>query len=281
MSHSNARGPRVFATLLPPNAHRSAEKSEQQLKQLNQEDVENIRKRSSTEIPIREIHVRAIGEQRLNPDKVKLVVVIANQKETAEEVKASVTRREEYVLQSIKNQGVGEDQVDVSRSLTRQDDADGKRLFRFSVQITAFFADLHKCETLSNLLVEKLDPSTVKVIPPEVVPLHPQRLADLRRETCLLAVHNAKQKAAEIAKHFGPFCSLGAPISIKEEEVEEWNSEEQVDESRVSLTDLVSRHARHVRCSVSAIFELRQLNNPHSVGSKVHNGASNHAASSK
>ena len=43
MSHSNARGPRVFATLLPPNAHRSAEKSEHQLKQLNQEDVENIR----------------------------------------------------------------------------------------------------------------------------------------------------------------------------------------------------------------------------------------------
>ena len=78
------------------------------------------------------------------------------------------------------------------------------------------------------MLVEKLDPSRVKVIPPEVVPLHPQRLADLRRETCLLAVHNAKQKAAEIAKHFGPFCSLGPPISIKEEEVEEWNSEDQV-----------------------------------------------------
>ena len=48
---------------------------------------------------LREIHVRAVGEQRLHPDRVKIVIVIANQKETAEEVKASVARREEYVLQ--------------------------------------------------------------------------------------------------------------------------------------------------------------------------------------
>ena len=49
--------------------------------------------------PIREIQVGAVGEQRLNPDQVKIVVVIANQKESVEEVKSSVTRREEYVLQ--------------------------------------------------------------------------------------------------------------------------------------------------------------------------------------
>lgn len=48
---------------------------------------------------IREIQVSAVGEQRLNPDQVKLVVVVTSQKETVEEVKASVTRREEYILQ--------------------------------------------------------------------------------------------------------------------------------------------------------------------------------------
>ena len=74
---------------------------------------------------------------------------------------------------------------------------------------------------------------------PEVVPLHPQRLAELRRETCLLAVHNAKQKATEIAKHFGPFCSLGPPISIKEEALEEWDSEEQVSSCLFYLGTLI------------------------------------------
>ena len=53
--------------------------------------------------PIREIQVGAIGEQRLNPDQVKIVVVIANQKDTVDEVKSSVTRREEYVLQVVEN----------------------------------------------------------------------------------------------------------------------------------------------------------------------------------
>lgn len=271
MSHSNSRGTRVFATVLPTDSHHTSANSQPgRLKtQTSNEDAENIRNSTPSSAVIkgslREIHVRAVGEQRLHPDRVKIVIVIANQKETAEEVKASVARREEYVLQAIKNQGVGEDQVHVSKSLTRLEpleDNNDKNLFRFTVQITAYFADLHKCETLSNLLVEKLDPSTVRVIPPEVVPLHPQRVAELRRETCLLAVHNAKQKAAEIAKHFGPFCSLGPPISIKEDEVEEWTAadrDEQAGSCPISLSNLVSSHAYFMRCRVSAVFELRDV----------------------
>ena len=111
-----------------------------------------------------------------------------------------------------------------------------------------FAFSLSQCESLSNLLVEKLDPLTVRVNPPEVVPLHPQRLADLRRETCLLAVHNAKQKAAEIAKHFGSFCSLGPPVSIKEEAVEEWGAEEQV---REGLPDKVMYYSKCHSCFTS------------------------------
>jgi len=234
-----------------------------------------LRKSTPTAVTasIREIHVRAVGEQRLNPDRVKVVVVVANQKESVDEVKSSVARREEYVLQAIKNHGVGEDRVHVSKSLTRVEDTE-KNWFRFSVHITAFFSDLDKCESLSNLLVEKLDPSTVRVFPPEVIPLHPQRLAELRRETCLLAVHNAKSKAAEIAKHFGPFCSLGPPISIKEEEVVEWDSpvREEAVESAITLSDLVSSHARFVRCNVTAVFELRDVSSAH--GKKPNNSLS-------
>lgn len=258
MSHFNARAPRVFATVLPPDAHRPTGNQQQQ-KRLPDSDTENISKPNVKTPPIREIQVGAVGEQRLNPDQVKIVVVIANQKESVEEVKSSVTRREEYVLQAIKNHGVKEDKVAVSKSLTRSEEGE-QAGFRFSIQITAYFSDFQKCESLSNLLVEKLDPLTVRVNPPEVVPLHPQRLADLRRETCLLAVHNAKQKAAEIAKHFGSFCSLGPPVSIKEEAVEEWGAEEQAIESPLSLSDLVSSRARVVRCSVTALFELRDVN---------------------
>ena len=114
---------------------------------------------------------------------------------------------------------------------------------------------LIQCETLSNLLVEKLDPSTVRVFSPEVVPLHPQRLAELRRETCLLAVHNAKQKAAEIAKHFGPFCSLGPPISIKEEEVEEWNWADRNQVGRMGL----SRYFGGCRVIVTELYALERV----------------------
>ena len=47
------------------------------------------------------------------------------------------------IVQAIKNHGVGEDRVHVSKSLTRVEDSE-KNWFRFSVHITAFFSDLDK-----------------------------------------------------------------------------------------------------------------------------------------
>jgi len=244
MSVQSSRPTRVFASLVPSECKKPIKDSE------NTNPIE-------VSVTRREIHVRSVGEQRLNPDLIKIAVVVNSLKDTAEDVKNSVVRREEYILQALKNHGVKEERVSVSKSLHRVVVGDATQ-FSYSVQIVALFADLKKCESLSNFLVEKLEPSSVRVSHPEVVPFDPQRLADLRRETCLLAVANARRKAEEISQQFGSHCCLGPPISVREEQVDEWDAEDsQSNSSHSSLTDLVTSRARIVRVSVTATFELR------------------------
>lgn len=71
-----------------------------------------------------------------------------------EEVKVSVNKRVEYVLQTLKSHSIGKQSYTVDRSLIRNDSK-----YELQVEISVQFSDFTKCQEVSNLLVEKLDAS--------------------------------------------------------------------------------------------------------------------------
>ena len=79
-----------------------------------------------------------------------------------------------------------------------------------------------------------------------------------RQQASLLAVHNAKQKAQEMAGFVHQ--AVGKPISIQEEESKEW--EGQVEggadlEPRPTIQQRMSQATVTVSCRVNVTFELK------------------------
>lgn len=50
--------------------------------------------------------------------------------------------------------------IQISKSMRRSDS-----MYQMDVEVTALFIDLHKCQNVSNLLVEKLDPTVTVCLP--------------------------------------------------------------------------------------------------------------------
>ena len=78
--------------------------------------------------------------------------------ESVEEVKTSVNRRVDYVLQTLKSYHIKD--FTIHKSLQRVE-----KLYQMEVEVVVEFSDFSKCEQVCNLLVEKLD-ETVKVLRP-------------------------------------------------------------------------------------------------------------------
>lgn len=78
--------------------------------------------------------------------------------ESVDEVKTSVNRRVDYVLQTLKSYHVKD--FTIHKSLQRVE-----KLYQMEVEVVVEFSDFSKCEQVCNLLVEKLD-ETVKVSRP-------------------------------------------------------------------------------------------------------------------
>ena len=78
--------------------------------------------------------------------------------ESVEEVKTSVNRRVDYVLQTLKSYHIKD--FTIHKSLQRVE-----KLYQMEVEVVVEFSDFSKCEQVCNLLVEKLD-ETVKVSRP-------------------------------------------------------------------------------------------------------------------
>ena len=78
--------------------------------------------------------------------------------ESVEEVKTSVNRRVDYVLQTLKSYHIKD--FTIHKSLQRVE-----KLYQMEVEVVVEFSDFSKCEQVCNLLVEKLD-ETVKVSHP-------------------------------------------------------------------------------------------------------------------
>nr|XP_002740018.1 PREDICTED: interleukin-1 receptor-associated kinase 1-binding protein 1-like [Saccoglossus kowalevskii] len=201
----------------------------------------------------REIQVSATGEAFLAPDRARVTITVTSTKENVLDAKNSVTRRLDYILQSLQTHGVKEGDIDIYKNIQRIDG-----LYDMNAEVTIQFVDFNKCQSVSNFLVEKLD-NSVKVSQPQLYHSH-QRLEMLRRQACLSAVRNAKQKALEVARMLRQ--ALGKPIMIKEEYSHEWegpaaNEVPQDNEVPISFQQRISNTTITVSVKVYAAFELK------------------------
>ncbi|XP_060069678.1 interleukin-1 receptor-associated kinase 1-binding protein 1-like [Ylistrum balloti] len=222
-------------------------------KQLKMEDIdfENITPLTNVKVSDRYITVNAMGEVSLPPDRCKLTLRINSQKENVEEVKTSVTRRVDYVLQTLYNHSIKESDIKMYKTIRRVEG-----LFSMEAEIQAIFADQHKCQTVANLLVEKLD-ETVTVCLPEFYHAS-TTMQNLRQQASLLAIHNAKLKAQEMAKFVHQ--NVGQPISIAEEETKEWQGSQDTPtdiENTKTVQQRLTDSTVTVSCKVSVRFELK------------------------
>ncbi|KAL5009820.1 hypothetical protein ScPMuIL_012125 [Solemya velum] len=199
----------------------------------------------------REIQVTAIGEIVQPPDRCRLVVQVSSVKDNVQDVKNSITRRTEYIIQTLRNHGIKDNEIEVHKNLRRLDSA-----FQFDVEIQAVFSDLNKSQSVANLLVEKLD-DTVTVCPIQYFHAA-STLANIRQQASMLAISNCKQKAQDMARFV--YLTIGKPLRISEDEWKEWEGVGDPSEGPTS-TDSIHQKLQHatynVSCKVSVSFELK------------------------
>lgn len=173
------------------------------------------------------IQIFESGEVTLIPDHAKVVIICSNTKDSADEVKTSVNKRVDYILQTFRSHNIGRNSYTVDRCLKRRN-----LKYHFRVEILVQFIDFAKCQEVSNFLVEKLD-TTVEIGMP-TFHYSPGKLESLRRQACLVALHNAKVKAVEMARSLNQ--TLGRARQIQEESTEEYTG---------SMADLTHEHGNN------------------------------------
>ena len=103
----------------------------------------------------RSIAIRDVGEVSKNPDVIKFAVSVCSSKDSIESVKASVKRRIDYILQTLRSQGIGEKSVTVSTDINRGEG------YEMRSDVLVQHSNAQQCQTARNFLVEKLDSSVV------------------------------------------------------------------------------------------------------------------------
>nr|CAB3256794.1 interleukin-1 receptor-associated kinase 1-binding protein 1-like [Phallusia mammillata] len=219
----------------------------------------------------RKVEVSGSAEFTVPPDRCILTIVIKNKKEQAADAKASVERRLEYIVQTLLNNGLHSCDVEVTKNLSRPT---GRNLYHMEAQVDAVFTnDLQKCLSVSNLFIEKLD-NCVTVLPP-ILKHDKQRLESTRKQACLTALANARQKALEVCRLLGQ--TMGRPINVTENIVREWRGsgatpsdeppecaepplptvEEVMTSGPIDVQRRVTEQSITVRVDVTAVFEIR------------------------
>nr|XP_033793432.1 interleukin-1 receptor-associated kinase 1-binding protein 1 [Geotrypetes seraphini] len=161
----------------------------------------------------REVHVIGHAELSAAPDRARVSIQVNSQKDVAGEAKSSVCRRLDYIVQSVRRQGITEEFMTVTKTFTRIENA-----YHMEAEVSIIFSDFGKMQNLCNLLVEKLG-SSILLSPHQFY--HTQEaLEKLRRQVCLTAVGNARGKAQEVCRMLGQV--LGKPLLIREEKLKEW-----------------------------------------------------------
>lgn len=215
--------------------------------------------------PRREVQVTGTAELSAAPSICVLTVVIRSEKLQAEDAKSSVLRRLDYVQQTFRNHGITDGDMITVKNLSR---VPGKSLYLMEAQVDGTFRNsVHKCLQLHNLLVEKLD-ETVKILAPKLQH-DKQKLEGIRKQACLAALANAKQKAIEVCRMLGQ--GIGRPIYVKEDSLDEAlgdngstspNDQEcplAISPASLEIQQKIKANTVNIKAQVSAAFELRGL----------------------
>ncbi|XP_029903779.1 interleukin-1 receptor-associated kinase 1-binding protein 1 homolog [Myripristis murdjan] len=195
---------------------------------------------------VRELQVTGVAEVWCPADRVTVRISVGNSKESVHDVSNSVSRRLEYILQTLKQHGVKEEDASVRRFLHREDD-----LYHMDVEVTVTFSDFERMERVTGILLEKLDKSVCLGSPQFYHSA--ECLSQLRQQACVAAVENARQKASEISRLLGQ--SLGRPLLVREEETREWRKADEEDSA--SHSRLPCRPTATASSRVAVSFSLR------------------------
>ncbi|NXF73499.1 IKBP1 protein, partial [Sclerurus mexicanus] len=133
--------------------------------------------------------------------------------------------------------------------------------YQMQAEVCIIFSDFGKMQNVCNLLIEKLGTS-LTISPPHFYHT-PEAIETLRRQVCVAAVGNTRQKAQEVCRIFGH--SLGRPLLIKEEETKEWGGH--IDNylprcpDSLTLQERIQSATAYASSRVFAVFEIKGKEN--------------------
>lgn len=122
------------------------------------------------------VSVQSSGEMWIPPDILQFTITIRNSKESLEEAQTSIKRRTDYISQVIRKNGVKSGGIVVSTDVTRGGSTAGcvdglinpgpcsggmpqSGLATVHTEVVVTCNSVEKCETIRNMLIEKLDTS--------------------------------------------------------------------------------------------------------------------------
>lgn len=198
----------------------------------------------------RQIHVQETGKASLPPDRVKCIITCTNTKETAEQVKHSVSRRIDYITQTLRNNNIKASQYTIHQLISPTDNGQ----YRMCAEVVIEFHDVLTFEKTVNWLVEKLE-SSIRISEPSFFHSS-EKLTDLRRKASLNALHNCRSKALSMAQLLNQ--KLGSPVLVQEEEVKEFNgfeNEGNKNELMHSIQQKIDNNTVNIHVKMLAVFE--------------------------
>ncbi|KAJ8270585.1 hypothetical protein GJAV_G00116780 [Gymnothorax javanicus] len=243
MAGSSAR---VFAALIPPGNDTFRGENNAGLVTTSQPSTHE------TKTSARVVHVTGNCELSGPPDRASLCISVTSSKDSVNDVTNSVSRRLEYILQALRQHEVKEENTTVTKVLRRHNTYD------MEAEVCVVFTDFMMMQSISNILVEKLD-KTVTVSPP-VFSHSTDYLYKLRRQACLTAVENARHKAREVCGLLGQ--ALGCPLLVKEEEMREWRGQTEegartAGGAQASMQEAIRKATIFVSSHVYVSFEIK------------------------
>nr|XP_027310767.2 interleukin-1 receptor-associated kinase 1-binding protein 1 [Anas platyrhynchos] len=204
----------------------------------------------------RELHVSGSAELSAGPDRARVSVRLGSRKGAAGAARSSVSRRLEYIAHSARHRGVPEENMTVTEDFSRLENT-----YQMEAEVSIIFSDFGKMQNVCNLLTEKLGTS-VTISPPHFYHT-PEAIDALRRQVCVAAVGNTRQKAQEVCRLLGQ--SLGKPLLIREEETKEWgghtDSQQPNAPDSQTLQERILNATAYASCRVFAVFEIKGKEN--------------------
>ncbi|XP_005097685.1 interleukin-1 receptor-associated kinase 1-binding protein 1 [Aplysia californica] len=214
--------------------------------------AQNIKENVTLTALDRQITVTGVGELELRPDRFSATIKCKASKDNIQEAKTSVTRRLDYIIQTLKNVSLKEEDYKVYQHVNYQDS-----VAVYECEVEAHFTDIGKCLGVSNLLVEKLGPGVSVTLP---LCYHASGSLDkLRKQAGMLAIHNARQKAMEMTKVI--HMSVGPAVQVEEHGFSETQGLPSSDLDDLDLTPGIQQRVGEktvkISSKVSVCFQLR------------------------